>query len=45
MKKLRGNAEEHYVIAELSKRSIPSVLLPENMADDDIMIARGLYKK
>ncbi len=40
IKKLGGTAGEYYVAAELSKRGILNVLLPENIQDDDIMIAK-----
>ncbi len=39
IKKLGGHAGELFVAAELSKRGIPNVLLPENFSDDDILIA------
>lgn len=38
IKKLAGHAGELYVAAELSKRGIPSSLLPENFSDDDIIL-------
>lgn len=38
VKKLGGHAGELYVCAELSKRGIPNALLPENFADDDILV-------
>jgi len=37
VKKLGGHAGELYVAAELSKRSIPNALLPENLSDDDLL--------
>jgi hypothetical protein len=37
IKKLGGHAGELYVAAELSKRGIPSALLPENFSDDDVL--------
>ncbi len=40
IKKLGGHAGELYVCAELSKRGIPNALLPENFADDDVLIGR-----
>ena len=40
IKKLGGYAGELYVAAELSKRGIPTALLPENFSDDDIVIGR-----
>jgi hypothetical protein len=36
--KLGGHASEFYVCAELSKRGIPNALLPDNFADDDILV-------
>jgi hypothetical protein len=39
VKKLGDHAGEHFVCAELSKRGIPSALLPENFPHDDIMIS------
>ena len=41
VKKLGGHAGELYVAAELSKRSIPNALWPENFSDDDV-IAGGM---
>lgn len=38
IKKLGGHAGELFVCAELSKRAIPNALLPENFADDDILV-------
>jgi hypothetical protein len=40
LKKLGGHAGELYMCAELSKRGIPNALLPENFADDDILIGK-----
>ncbi len=37
VKKLGGHAGELYVAAELSKRGLPSALLPENFSDDDLI--------
>jgi hypothetical protein len=39
VKDLGGYAGEHFVCAELSKRSIPNVLLPKNFPHDDIMVS------
>lgn len=38
IKKLGGYAGELYVCAELAKRGIPAVPLPENFSDDDILV-------
>jgi|SRR6516162_4644197 len=38
IKKLGGHAGELYVCAELAKRGIPAVPLPENFSDDDILV-------
>jgi hypothetical protein len=40
IKKLGSHAGELYVAAELSKRGIPAVLLPENFSDDDILVGK-----
>lgn len=39
IKKLGGHAGELFVSAELSKRAIPNVLLPENFPDSDILFS------
>ena len=40
IKKLGGHAGELYVAAELSKRGILNALLPENFAEDDILVGQ-----
>jgi len=40
IKKLGGHAGELYVAAELSKRGILNALLPENFAEDDLLIGQ-----
>lgn len=40
IKKLGGHAGELYLCAELSKRGIPNALLPENFADDDVLLGK-----
>ena len=39
IKKLSGHAGELFVCAELSKRGIPNVLLPDNFPHDDILVS------